>query len=87
MATIMTIVVSAALLLIATRLAHARVSAKRIERFGSRHQLALLPEERQVNAGLVGLQQQISDNTGMVQECGQWVCPRLRSSGTRQVAQ
>lgn len=40
-----------------------------------------------VNASLVGLQQQLSDNTGMVQEGGQWVWPRLRSSGTWQIAQ
>lgn len=48
---------------------------------------AALAFAEKVNASLVGLQQQLSDNTGMVRNGDQWVWPRLDNSGSWQVAQ
>ncbi|MEV8504585.1 hypothetical protein AB0368_07095 [Actinoplanes sp. NPDC051475] len=48
---------------------------------------AALGFAEKVNGSLVGLQQQLSDNTGMVREGDQYVWPRLDNSGTWQIAQ
>ena len=43
---------------------------------------AALAFSEKVSGALTGLQQQLSDNTGMVQQGDQWVWPRLDRSGT-----
>jgi hypothetical protein len=46
---------------------------------------AALAFAQSVNSSLVGMQQQLSDNTGLIQQGDQWRWPRLDAGGTWQI--